>query len=298
MRYYGSQTGRLQQKLDTMSNGSIDVRPYATAIGAEIHGVDLARPLDNRTWTAIQDAFHAHLVIFFRDQHITPEQQVAFSRRFGELEPYPFVHGIEGFPELIDVVKLPDEVINFGHGWHADMSFREAPPLGAVLHGIEVPPVGGDTMFANMYLAYETLSDGMKAYVGAARGIHDSGEPKGHSQNYKGMSLMEKEGASREIRSHPLVRTHPATGRKSLFVSPDYCLEIEGAGRAESRRILEHLERHATQDEFTCRFRWEPDSIAVWDNRCTMHKVLSDDLGARFGGNGFKRVMRRATIRC
>ena len=280
-----------------MTNGSIEVRPYASAIGAEIHGVDLARPLDNQTWAVIHDAFHAHLVIFFRDQHITPEQHVAFSRRFGELEPYPFVHGIDGFPELIEVVKMPDEVTNFGHGWHADMSFRETPPLGAVLYGLEIPPVGGDTIFANMYLAYETLSDGMKAYVETARGIHDSGDPKGHSQNYKGMSLMEKEGASREIRSHPLIRTHPATGRKSLFISPDYCFEIEGADRAESRRILEQLERHATQDEFTCRFRWEPNSIAVWDNRCTMHRALSDDLGARFGGNGFRRVMRRSTIR-
>ena len=281
-----------------MTDGPIEVRPCASAIGAEIHGVDLARPLDNRTWAAIHDAFHEHLVIFFRDQDITPEQHVAFSRHFGELEPYPFVNGIEGFPELIEIVKMPDEVRNFGYGWHADMSFREAPPLGAVLHGLEVPPVGGDTVFANMYLAYETLSDGMKAIVERARGIHDSHEPSDHSQKYKGMSLAERKGTKREIRPHPLIRVHPVTGRTSLFISPSYCWQIEGMTDEESRMILDHLERHATRDEFTCRFRWAPNSIAIWDNRCIVHRVLSDDLGAARDGHGFKRVMRRATIRC
>ncbi len=281
-----------------MTDGPIEVRPCASAIGAEIHGVDLARPLDNRTWAAIHDAFHEHLVIFFRDQDITPEQHVAFSRHFGELEPYPFVNGIEGFPELIEIVKMPDEVRNFGYGWHTDMSFREAPPLGAVLHGLEVPPVGGDTMFANMYLAYETLSDGMKAIVERARGIHDSHEPSDHSQKYKGMSLAERKGAKREIRPHPLIRVHPVTGRTSLFISPSYCWQIEGMTAEESRMILGHLERHAAREEYSCRFRWQPNSIAIWDNRCIMHRVLSDDLGAARDGHGFKRVMRRATIRC
>jgi taurine dioxygenase len=279
-----------------MTNCNVEIRPYSSAIGAEIRGVDLAQPLDNKTWATIHDAFHRHLVLFFRDQELTPGQQVEFSRRFGELVPYPFVQGIDGFPELIDVVKMPDEVRNFGAGWHADMSFSDSPPLGAVLYAIEVPPVGGDTMFCNMHLAYETLSDGMKAYVEAAKGVHDSHDPRGHSQSYKGMSLSEKKGAKREVIVHPLVKTHPVTGAKSLFISPDYCMEIEGAEPDESRRILEHLERHATRDEFTCRFRWEPNSIVIWDNRCIMHKALSDDLDARFQGQGFKRVVRRATI--
>ena len=279
-----------------MTNGNIEIRRFSSAIGAEIHGVDLTRPLDNAAWSAIHDAFHKHLVLFFRDQDLNPEQHVNFSRRFGELVPYPFVHGIDGHPELIEIVKMPDETRNFGAGWHTDMSFAEEAPLGAVLQAIEVPPTGGDTMFCNMYLAYETLSAGMKAYVEAARGVHDSHDPRGHSQSYKGMSLQEKEGAEREITAHSMVRTHPVTGRKSLFISPDYCMEIDGAETSESRRILDHLERHATRDEFTCRFRWEPHSIAIWDNRCTMHKVLSDDLEAQFAGHGFKRVMRRATI--
>jgi taurine dioxygenase len=192
---------------------------------------------------------------------------------------------------------MQNEVKNFGAGWHADMSFRDEPPLGAVLYGVEVPPVGGDTMFANMYLAYETLSDGMKNLVEHMVGIHDSHEPEDHSQKYKGMSLSGKEGAKRQVARHPMVKVHPVTGRKSLYISPDYCMEIEGMTDRESRMLLDYLEEHATRHEFACRFRWQPNSIAIWDNRCTMHNALNDDLAALGGGEGFKRVMRRATIR-
>ena len=280
-----------------MAGPRIEVRPCSTAIGAEVQGVDLSEPLDNASWATIRDAFHAHLVIFFRDQHLSPEQHVAFARRFGELEPYPFVHGIAGFPELIDIVKMPDEWVNFGHGWHVDMSFRAEPPLGAVLYGLEVPPVGGDTMFANLELAYDALSDGMKAVIEVARGVHDSMDPSAHSKYFKGMSLMGKEGTSREVSTHPLTRVHPVSGRRSLFISPDYCTRLDGMRADESRAILDLLERHAARPEFTCRFRWEPNSVAVWDNRATMHNALNDDLAARGTGQGFKRVMRRATIR-
>ena len=280
-----------------MKQQDLEILPLASAIGAEILGVDLAEPLSNKAWDQISQAFRDHLVIFFRDQTLTPEQHIAFSRRFGELEPYPFVNGIEGHPELIDIVKMPSEVRNFGAGWHADMSFREEPPLGAVLHAIEVPPVGGDTMFCNMYLAYETLSDGMKLLVETLSGVHDSFEPADHSQNFKGMSLMGKEGATRQVTRHPLVKTHPVTGRKSLFISPDYCFAIDGMTDRESGMLLGYLEEHATRHEFCCRFRWQPGSIAVWDNRCAMHNALNDDLAAHAGGKGFKRVMRRATIR-
>jgi len=279
-----------------MSANGIDIRPTASAIGAEIHGVDLSQPLDNETWAAIHDAFHEYLVIFFRDQDLSAEEHAAFAKRFGQLVPFPYVLGIEGYPELIDIVKTPEEVHNFGSGWHADMSFTAAPPLGAVLRGIEVPPKGGDTMFANMYLAYELLSDGMKALVERIRGVHDSHEPMGHTQNYAGMALLAREGAARQTHLHPLVKVHPVTGRKSLFISPDYCMQLEGMTEEESRPLLDYLERHATSHALTCRFQWRPNSIAVWDNRCTMHNALEDDLGARMDGHGFRRVMRRATI--
>ena len=275
----------------------LEVRPYSTAVGAEVLGVDLSQPLDTATLATIQDAFHKHLVLFFRDQTLTPEQQIAFSRHFGNLEEYPFVQGIDGYPELIEIVKTPDEVLNFGHDWHADMTYREQPPLGAVLYAMEIPPVGGDTLFANMYLAWETLSDGMKAMLSQVRGLHDSTDPSSHSQNFAGMSMREKKGSKRQVTAHPFSQVHPVTGRTSLMISPSYCFEIEGMTPGESRMILEHLKAHATQDIFSCRFRWEPGSVVVWDNRCLMHQALEDDLGAMFGGQGFRRVMRRATIK-
>jgi len=275
----------------------LDIRPYATAIGAEISGVDLSQPLDNATWAAIHDAYMEHLVLFFRDQDLTPDQHVAFARRFGDLEEYPFVHGIDGHPELIDIVKEPDEVINFGHNWHADMTFRTEPPAGAVLYALEVPPVGGDTLFANMYLAWEMLSEGMKAALRPLRALHDSGKPTRHSENFKGMKMQHKEGSEQQITAHPFIRTHPVTGRESLLICPSYCHAIEGMTDEESRMILDHLARHATQDLFTCRYRWQPRDVVVWDNRCTMHIALEDDLAALKGGKGFRRVMRRATIR-
>ena len=280
-----------------MNHSKIQIRPYSSAIGAEIFGIDLSIPLDARTWSEIHQAFHDHLVIFFRDQHISPSEQLAFARRFGELEPYPFVHGIDGYPDLIEIVKMPNEIRSFGSPWHVDMSFRQAPPLGAVLYALEMPSAGGDTLFCNTYLAYETLSEGMKEMVGRLRAEHNSGDPKAHSNNYRGMSLQEKKGVAREIQSHPLVRTHPVTGKKSLFISPSYSQQLEDMTLEESRVILDQLEEHATQHEYICRFRWAPHSIAVWDNRCAMHRVLDDDLAARAGGEGFKRVMRRATIR-
>ncbi len=274
----------------------VTVRPLSTAVGAEIHGVDLSGPISNEDWTTIHKAFHDHLVIFFRDQNLEPESQIAFARRFGTLEEYPFVHGMPGFPELIEIVKMPDEVRNFGHDWHADMTFHRHPPLGAVLYAIDVPPVGGDTLFANMYLAWETLSSGMKRMLGEVNAVHDSGEPQDHSQNYRGMKLSGKDTGERSITLHPFSQTHPVTNRESLLISPSYCSQIEGMTQAESAMILDYLRQHATQEIFTCRFRWEPGSVAVWDNRCLMHQALEDDLDARYRGSGFKRVMRRATI--
>ena len=276
---------------------SIEVRPFSAAIGAEITGVDLSLPLDADTWAEIHRAFLQHQVIFFRDQDLTPAQHVAFSQRFGALEPYPFVHGIEGFPELIELVKLPKERHNFGGGWHVDMSFRTPPPLGAVLHAIEVPPAGGDTLFSSLYLAYETLSDGMKTLLGRLRGRHDSLDPRSHSQLYAGMQTREREGAPHENRAQPMVRVHPETGRRSLFVSPSYCWQLDGMTVAESRPLLDFLDAHAVRPEFQCRFHWTPDCVAVWDNRCVMHNVVLDDHAARRGKEGFRRVMRRATIR-
>ena len=278
---------------------TLGIRPYSSAIGAEVRGVDLSRPLDDRTWMRIHRAFLDHSVLFFRDQDLTPEQHLAFSRRFGELEPYPFSDGMAGYPELVEVVKLPDEVQTFGGGWHVDMSFREKPPLGAALYAIEVPPAGGDTLFANMHLAFESLSRGMRRLVRSLKAVHDShlylSFEEAHEPAYRGMKMRNDDPP--EVRTHPLTRVHPESGRTSLFISPDYSGRLEGMSAAESAVLLDTLERHATRHEFICRFRWEPGSLAVWDNRCVMHNALRDDIGARLRGRGFKRVMRRSTIK-
>ena len=278
---------------------NLRIRPWSAAIGAEVLGVDLSAPLDEGVWTQIHEAFRRHLVLFFRDQDLTPEQHLAFSRRFGALEPYPFADGMEGYPELVEVVKLPDEVNAFGSGWHVDMSFREAPPLGAALHAIDVPPAGGDTLFANMHLAFETLSPGMQRLVRSLKAVHDShlylSFEDAHLPAYRGMKMRNDDPA--EVRAHPLTRVHPESGRTSLFISPDYCGRLEGMNAAESAALLDPLERHATRHELICRFRWEPGSLALWDNRCVMHNALRDDIGARLRGQGFRRVMRRSTIK-
>ena len=279
-----------------MAGNDIEVRPYSSAIGAEIFGIDLTEPLDDESWSVIQDAFHTHCVIFFRDQPLTPQQQLAFAKHFGALVEYPFLNGIEGFPQLIEIVKTPQEIRNFGSGWHADMSFSQTAPLGAVVQALEMPLVGGDTMFCNMYLAYESLSEGMQELVARTNGIHDSHEPTNHANSYQGMAKSGKQATERQITVQPLVKAHPVTGRKSLFISPDYCDQLEDMTHEESKPVLDYLEQHATQHAFTCRFRWQPHSIVVWDNRCVMHNALEDDLGARMTGEGFKRVIRRATI--
>ncbi len=278
-----------------MGSNSLEVRPYSSGLGAEILNVDLGTELDNKTWSTIHQAFLDYCVLFFRDQRLSLDQHMAFSRRFGELEPYPYADGVDGYPEIVEVVKLPDELYNFGSGWHTDMSFREKPPLGAVLCCMEIPPAGGDTLFTNMYLAYETLSDGMKEMVGRLHAVHYSHTMRGKVGPLKGMQMRGDYGEQTSI--HPLTRVHPETGKVSLFLSPDYCTQLEDMTLEESRAILEPLERHATRHEFACRFRWEQHSIAVWDNRCLMHRAIEDDLGARRHGQGFKRVMRRSTIR-
>jgi len=283
------------EKGNDMDTNALEIRPYASALGAEVLNVDLRTELDDATWSVIHQAFLDYCVLFFRDQPLTLEQHIAFSKRFGELEPYPYNEGFDGYPEIVEVVKLPDEVHNFGSGWHTDMSFREKPPLGAVLCCKEIPPAGGDTLFANMYLAYDTLSEGMKEMVSRLNAVHYSHTFSDSFEPFKGMKSTDTYGEQSTV--HPLIRTHPETGKVSLFLSPDYCVLLEDMSPEESRAILEPLEKHATRHEFSCRFRWQRDSIAVWDNRCIMHQALEDDHGARLRGKGFKRVMRRSTIK-
>ena len=268
----------------------IDVRPIAGAIGAEIHGLDLGQDLDRDDIAAIRKAWLEHCVIFFRDQPLPPAQFLKFARQFGEIIEYPFIRGIEGFPEIIPVVKLEHEKTNFGGIWHSDTSYLETPPMATMLIAREVPARGGDTMFANTYAAYETLSDGMKRLLDGVIAINTSALADVSRTREDRVKEMKREDAKKEyVSEHPVVRTHPETGRKALYLNAGHTLRFKDMTVEESAPILRFLVQHQTRPEFTCRFNWKVGSIAFWDNRCALHNPVNDY-------HGYRRAMHRITL--
>jgi len=264
-----------------MAQQTISVTPIAGALGAEIGGVDLARDLSDAVVGEIRRALLEHHVIFFRDQRLSPEQHLAFGRRFGELQVHDFVEGMADNEEILEVRKEADETLNFGGGWHTDVSYLERPALGSVLYAHEVPEYGGDTLFASQHLAYESLSDGMKGLLDGMTAIHSARRPYGVNAPrsfYTGPSSMKfyfTEEAHAEV-EHPVIRTHVETGRKSLYVNRTFTIRFKDMTEAESAPLLEYLWEHAVRPEFTCRFRWQKNSIAFWDNRCVQHHAMWD----------------------
>ena len=273
-----------------MTVSSLSVTPIAGSLGAEIGGVDLAKPLDDATVAAIRQAWLEHLVIFFRDQDLSPAQFLAFARRFGEPIEYPFVKGLPEQPEIIPVMKLAHETVNFGGIWHSDTAYLEMPPMASMLIAREVPPAGGDTEFANMYLAYETLSDRMKQVIDGLVGVNSSAAADTSRTREDRVKDSGRADARKEyVAHHPVVRVHPETGRRALYVNVAHTAGIEGMTPDESKAILAFLYRHQVRAEFTCRFRWRPGSIAFWDNRCAQHNAINDYPGHR-------RLMHRITL--
>lgn len=271
----------------------ITVEPVSGALGAEIGGVDLASELDDAVVAEIRAALLDHHVVFFRDQELSPEAQVRFGRRFGELDTHPFVEGMDSHPEVIEIVTEADDIFNFGGGWHTDVTFLEEPDLGSILYAVDVPPYGGDTLFANQHLAYDTLSDTMKGIVDRLVAKHSPGPqyaPGGYSTLSKSMKTRNAEIAADQVVRHPVVRTHPETGRKGLYVNRAFTIGIQGMRAEEANALLEFLFTHAVQEAFTCRFRWTPGAVAMWDNRSVQHYALYDYRGHR-------RSMRRITIK-
>jgi taurine dioxygenase len=276
------------RNLSARSN-SLEIRPLAGAIGAEIFGVDL-RELDDNRVAAIRDVWLRHLVIFFRDQTLTPAQLLAFARRIGEPVEYPFLKGLDGFPEVTPVVKLEHERVNFGGIWHSDTAYLERPPMASMLLAREVPPLGGDTLFANMYLAYETLSPGLRRMLDGLVGVNSSAKADVTKTREDRMKDGARGDAKREYEAlHPVVRTHPETGRKALYVNRGHTLRFKGMSEEESAPLLDYLFAHQVRPEFTCRFRWSAGSLALWDNRCAQHYPLNDY-------HGYRRVMERVTL--
>ena len=268
----------------------VGVHPVAGALGAEITGVDLAKDLSDDVVAALRRAWLEHLVIFFRDQDLPPARFLAFARRFGEPIEYPFVKGLDEFPEIIPVLKLENEKTNFGGIWHSDTAYLDVPPMASMLVAREVPTVGGDTEFANMYRAYETLSDGMKRLLEGLRAVNSSAAADVSRTREDRVKDSARADAKREYNaSHPVVRVHPETGRRALYVNVAHTVRFEGMTDEESAPILRYLNHHQVRPEFTCRFRWRPGSVAFWDNRCAQHNAINDYHGQR-------RLLHRITL--
>ena len=273
-----------------MGNSRVEARPVAGTLGAEIVGVDLGQRLDKEVVAEIRGLWLDHLVIFFRDQMLPPEKLLAFARSLGEVVEYPFIKGIEGFAEITPVLKLEHEKVNFGGLWHSDTAYLHRPPMGTMLIAREVPPVGGDTLFANMYLAYETLSEGMKRMLQGLVAVNSSAKANAtRTREDRLRGDARADAKSEYVAEHPVVRTHPETGRKALYVNSGHTVRFKDMTAAESAPILNYLFDHLTRPEFTCRFRWQPGSLALWDNRCTQHNPINDY-------HGFRRSMHRVTL--
>ena len=261
----------------------------AGALGAEITGIDLVEASD-RDIAEIRRIWLEHLVVFFRGQRLTSEQYMAFAWRIGKPIEYPFVKGLAGFPEIIEVKKLEHEKVNFGGVWHSDTAYLEVPPMASMLLAREIPPYGGDTLFANMYLAYESLSPGMKAMLEKLVAVNSSAKADVTRTREDRIRTDASDKAGKDlVAEHPVVRTHPETGRKALYVNFAHTVRFKDMTEKESAPILDFLFAHQIRPEFTCRFAWQVGSLALWDNRCAQHNPVNDY-------HGYRRVMHRITL--
>ena len=271
----------------------IRVKPLGGALGAEISGIDLNEAISDEQLTEVRQVFGQYAVIFFRNQNLSPENEIRFAKRWGEINTNRFFSSVEGYPQIALVVKEPDQKNNIGGSWHTDHSYDIAPALGSMLFAHEVPVSGGDTIFASMYKAYDMLSDGLKSTLSNLRARHSSAHVFGAARAANGNDdtvgrIKNPEAATQEA-IHPVVISHPETGRRSLYVNPGFTLGFEGWSDEESKPLLEYLYAHAARPEFTCRFQWKAGSIAFWDNRATWHLAVNDYQGHR-------RMMHRITI--
>lgn len=258
--------------------------------GAEVAGLDLRDGIDAATIAALRASWLEHGVLFLRDVHLPPGDFLAFARHFGTPVEYPFVRGLEGFPQITPVVKEPHERVNFGGVWHSDTAYLERPPMATMLVARETPPAGGDTLFADARAAYEALSDGLRATLDGLRAINSS---KKADASKTREDRQKERGAVTNAEvleaSHPVVRTHPETGRRALYVNLGHTTQFEGWSAEESKPLLDYLFAHLMKPEFTCRFRWAPGSLALWDNRAVQHYPVNDY-------HGHRREMHRITL--
>jgi len=267
----------------------MQIEQLSPHIGATITGVALSSAMSDDLVADIREALLEHMVVIFRQQALSPAQLVGIAERFGSLSIYPFVRGMDDHPEIVEVVKHAHETVNFGGLWHSDTTYLEEPPLGSLLYAKEIPPVGGDTLFANVAAAYDSLSEGLKATLANLRAINSAENPDAAKTR---VPRIESRGQTSNISTtavHPVVRTHPETGRKALYVNGGHTVCFEGMTPEESAPLLNYIYTVQQRPEFSCRHRWETGDLAFWDNRAAQHNALNDY-------HGHRRVMWRVTL--
>ncbi len=268
----------------------MDITPVSNALGATVSGIDV-RSLTDGDAAALVDAWAQYGVLFFRDQDLTPDDHLTFARRFGDIDVNRFFTPVDGYPEIAEVLKEPDQQHNIGGGWHTDHSYDQAPARGSILYAREIPPIGGDTLFAGMGAAYDALSQPIKELLDGLEAVHSSAHVFGARTKWAETTegrIGNPDAVGDDV-CHPIVVAHPHTGRPLLYVNPGFTTSIAGLSVAESRAILTFLFEHGRRPEFQIRFQWEPGSLAMWDNRSTWHFALNDY-------HGHRRYLHRITV--
>lgn len=272
-------------------NTHFEAEPLTPFIGSEIKGLDLSQPIPADTLAELRKVWLDRKMLYFCDQTLTPDQQLAFTRQFGEVNKYPFLNGIEGNPLVAPVLKLPEETINFGGVWHSDTTYLETPAAGASLYALELPPVGGDTIFCNMQIAYESLDEGIKELIDGRKAVYTSGKAAVSKTRMPRLADCGDSSAPEVFTNiHPVVRTHPETGEKTLYVHEAHTLNFENCSEEESAPLLNQLYQHARKPEFQCRLRWSLGMVVLWDNRSTHHYPINDY-------NGYRRLLHRVSLK-
>ena len=268
------------------------VTALAPAMGAEITGLDLTKgDFKAQLIDDLKAIWLEHQLLVIRDQNLSPQRQLELARTIGQPDIYPFLEGLNGFPEITSVFKREGETVNFGGVWHTDTIYQEKPPMATMLQAVELPPIGGDTLFANQHLAWDRLSDGLKQTLSGLRVICTAGKAKVAASRTARIAEKGKVVSADAMQaSHPVVRTHPETGRKSLYASPGHVIRFDGWTEEESAGLLAYLFQHQILPEFQCRLCWRVGDIAIWDNRCTLHYPLNDY-------HGHRRLLHRITLK-
>jgi taurine dioxygenase len=270
----------------TVRDGALTIEPVAGALGATVRGIDLSAVREHAELEGVRQALADHLVVFLPDQGLSLDDLERVTDLLGGRDVTPFVDPLEDRPYVIRVIKEPTDALNFANAWHSDLSYLPEPPAYTLLHAWDVPAHGGDTVWSNQYLAYETLSGGLRQTLDGLRAVHSAGMAYGTGgllDQFKDLTSMaiapSQEAFAEHV--HPAVIVHPVTGRPALYVDPVYTTRFEGWTKEESHALLGHLQRHSINENFTCRLRWSVRTLAIWDNRCTMHNALNDYSGVR-----------------